>query len=789
MASTYLSTTFASAGNRKTWTFSAWFKRGNLSTNQRLFSGGDFGMIGFDSTDDRLTIRDEDNNPEVKTSQVFRDVSAWYHVVVASDTTQVTSSDRVKIYVNGNLITDLNITNYPSQNYDWQINSNVNHFVGAQTRSGPNSYFDGSMAHVNFTDGTAYDASAFGETDTNGQWKPKTAPSVTYGTNGFFLKFANSGSLGTDSSGNGNDFTKNGSGDQVTDTPDNIFCTWNPLDTHSGNTFSEGNLKLNGANSARLCSATFAPSKGKWYQEFKLTNVASGSIYIYEQSSQLMSDNLFTAGNNTGIYFSGPSVYQNGSNIGSITGGLSNNDILGIALDLDNNNVYFSKNGLWTDGIGGDFDQSDFSNAQAFSLTRTSNDNKITFSTQNGSSSSSFELIANWGNPSFAISSGNTDDNGYGNFEYAPPSGYLALCTKNLATELSPTIDDGSAYFHTQTYQGDGSSAISITNNANAGDFQPDWLWIKNRTGTYATRDHKITDSSRDATKYIESNTSDAEATYPSGTFSFDTDGFTVGDDYGVNPPSGTTSVAWQWKVNGGTTSSNSDGSITTTLQSNATSGFAIATWSGTGTAGTIGHGLGVQPKLVIVKRRNSPASSWLVQHGDLASNFVTFLNRSDTGGETDSSVFNGTYPTSSVFSVGTHAGTNQSGGTYVGYIFAPITGYSAIGKYTGNGSTNGTFIYTGFRPQWIMWKRTDSAADWEILDDKINPFNEMKSTLEANTSDTVGTEINGVDMLSNGFKHRNSYNSNNASGGTYIYMAFAENPFVSSTGIPVVAR
>jgi len=392
----------------------------------------------------------------------------------------------------------------------------------------------------------------------------------------------------------------------------------------------------------------------------------------------------------------------------------------------------------------------------------------------------------NFGGPPFSISSGNSDDNGYGNFEYAPPTGFLALCTQNLATELSPTIDDGSLYQNQVLYTGTGS-ARDVTGYG----FQPDWVWIKQRSGTTY---HRLYDSSRGAGQEVYSNATDAESDGSASQMSaFISDGFSIptsGGNYtNINTA---TYVAWGWKVNGGTTSSNSDGSITTTLQSNATSGFAIATWSGTGTAGTIGHGLGVQPKLVIVRRRNA-ASNWLVQHSDLASSNVIFLNLTSAE-QSDSTTFNGTYPTSSVFSVGTHAGTNQSGGTYVGYIFAPITGYSAIGKYTGNitSGTDGAFVYTGFRPSWIMVKCSSTAGqEWVVFDSKRDSFNVATKWLypNASTAENGTADQRDVDFLSNGFKFRNAGGPTSYSGRTYIYMAFAENPFVTSTGIPVTAR
>ena len=442
--SAYLSKTPSSEGNRKTSTFSGWFKRGSVTESGILFEAriDNDNRFDFRFNGTKVLIYGEISNTEVvylDTSQVFRDPAAWYHLVFVVDTTQGTQSNRVKLYVNGSQVTSFSTsTNNLSSNQDTPINTTNAHSVGANTSGG--GPYDGYMTEVHFIDGTAKSPTDFGEFDDNGVWIPKKYTG-TYGTNGFYLEFkqtgtsANSSGIGADTSGNDNHFTPTNlaATDVTEDTCTNNFCTWNPLDTHSGNSFSEGNLKVNGAGSARLCSTTFAPSQGKWYQEFKLTDVNSGSIYNVEQGALALSGNLFVSGSdNTGIYFTGPSVYRNGSNQGDITGGFSDDDILQIALDLDNNNVYYGKNGNWSDGVGGGFDQSDFSNASGFALTRTTSNNNITFSTQNGASASTFELIANWGNPPYAVSSSNNDGK-YGNFEYAVPSGYYALCTKRLA--------------------------------------------------------------------------------------------------------------------------------------------------------------------------------------------------------------------------------------------------------------------------------------------------------------------------------------------------------------------
>jgi len=358
------------------------------------------------------------------------------------------------------------------------------------------------------------------------------------------------------------------------------------------------------------------------------------------------------------------------------------------------------------------------------------------------------------------------------------------------------TIDDPSAHFQTTIYTGNDTDGTQITNSGNS-DLKPDWLWIKNRTDAGdAPATGGIWDSTRGFAqdKVLTSFTSNSEGQNANGFAIATTDGFTVEDGTsGDNPRTATNKnaknyVAWQWKANGGTTSSNTDGDITSTVQANTTAGFSVVTYTGTGSAGTVGHGLGETPNIVIVKERGN-TNSWLVQSNQISSvNFVTFLNRGDTGGEDDSTTFNGTHPTSSVFSVGTHTGTNRSSGTYVAYCFASIKGYSKFGIYEGNNSTDGTFVYTGFKPAFVMVKNIDAAYGWQMLDNKRDPHNVRNQSLFANLTNAEDvTTADETDFLSNGFKNREGGNSANDNY-TYLYMAFAEHPFVSSKGVPVTA-
>jgi hypothetical protein len=353
------------------------------------------------------------------------------------------------------------------------------------------------------------------------------------------------------------------------------------------------------------------------------------------------------------------------------------------------------------------------------------------------------------------------------------------------------TIDDPSEFFTTTLYTGNGSDAHSITNSANSGNFKPDWLWTKNRTGT--ARNHSIFDSNRGVQKYVYANTNDSEATVSISLQSFDTNGFTVGTSTQVNPD-GNSMVAWQWKANGGTATasgSESGDNPAYSYQANTTAGFSIVTYTGTGSAGTVSHGLGVAPDWILVKNRTDSGADWCVYHSNNTSAPETdFLKLNTTEATEDvNSIWNDTAPTSSVFTVGTSNGTNGDGDNYVAYCFAEIKGYSKFGSYTGNGSTDGAFVYTGFKPAWLMVKKSaGNARAWVIHDNTQDPTNPTANRLDANT--TEANQSSGhFDFLSNGFKCRSTEGATNQDTHTFVYFAFAEHPFVSSKGVPVTAR
>ena len=338
-------------------------------------------------------------------------------------------------------------------------------------------------------------------------------------------------------------------------------------------------------------------------------------------------------------------------------------------------------------------------------------------------------------------------------------------------------IDKPNQYFNTVLYTGNSTDDRAVTGVG----FQPDFLWIKDRT---VARVHYLADRVRGDTKYLQSQATTAEITATSAVKSIDSDGFTTGTSTTVNN-TGENYVVWNWLA-GGTASSNTDGSITSQVSASTTSGFSIVSYTGTGANATVGHGLGVAPKVVLIKGR-STTLDWVYGGDNIGWTKYLVLNKTDTSG-TASTVWNDTAPTSSVFSLGSNAAVNQSGATQIAYCFSEVKGFSKFGSYTGNGNADGSFVYTGFKPAFVIVKRTDNTGSWVITDNKRSAFNEVDKALlaDSNIADYTGYDR---DFLSNGFKLRTSEASHNQSGGSFIYMAFAENPLVTTGKVPATAR
>jgi hypothetical protein len=437
-----LTRTPSSASNQKTWTWSGWVKytEPDLSP-QTLWAGGTGsgdGSINFRVDAGTITVNTASTTLRSSTAK-FRDPSAWYHFVLVMDTTQSTANDRVKVYVNGSQITDFSATNNPSLNADMGVNSAQLHALGRRSNSA-DRYFSGYMAEVNFVDGTSLAPTAFGEFDEDsGIWKPK-AYTGSYGTNGFYLDFESSGSLGADSSGNGNNFTLNNitSADQATDTPTNNFCTLNILDQEfdGTNIITDGatNVRIAGSGSGAL-RGTYAVSQGKWYWEMKITPINTSTFYglwgIYTAEKNLTGYPGSTTGS-WGIYGGNGNAYYGGSSTTFYTDSIASGDIFSFAFNADDGQLFLYKNGSIIGANSGDLIATSGTSFPAGFTYYSPTFADGTNSPEPSGLLSRFEV--NFGGfTNFSIASGNSDANGYGTFEYAPPSGYYALCSKNLA--------------------------------------------------------------------------------------------------------------------------------------------------------------------------------------------------------------------------------------------------------------------------------------------------------------------------------------------------------------------
>jgi len=784
--SAYLNRTPASAGNRKTWTWAGWVKRSNLTDQQAFWSAGSTGTnrtsVLFDgSAKIRFFNYAGSVDVDLVTTPVYRDASAWYHFVIAVDTTQGTASNRIKLYVNGVEVTAFSTSTYPSSSQDLVFNSAIAHGIGRGEQSG-GEYFSGYLADIYFIDGQALTPTSFGEfSATTGVWMPK-AYTGSYGANGFRLTFADNSAatattLGKDAAGSNNwtpnnlSVTAGAGNDSLVDVPTNgsevdtgaggqvrgNYATLNPLQASSSTTLSNGNLEISSNAAGGQTLATLGVSSGKWYFEGTIITYSGTSpdpfIGISNTANPAIStgasSNPGYASNSYAVYLLSGNTYIQKVNSNTFTNTnatqVTNGDVIGVAFDLDAGKFWISKNGSWVDS------GNPATGANAL-FTGLSGSFAPTFR-GSGSSTGTAAWACNFGQRPFA---------------YTAPSGFKALCTANLP---APTIANPSTVMDVKLYTGNGS-----TQTISGLGFSPDFVWIKSRNT--ASWWHALFDSVRGAGNYLHTNNTNGEAGGGTSLLSsFTSDGFSLN-----NFPNGTvnntndTYVAWTWDA-GSSTVTNTAGSITSQVRANASAGFSVVTYTGTATSATVGHGLGVSPSFIVVKNR-SGSTSWAVYHASLGSGLYIYLN-STAAAVTDSGMWV-TNPTASVFSAAAYAENNGSSQSLVAYCFAPVAGYSAFGSYTGNGNADGPFVYTGFRPRWVMVKRTNSASDWWIYDTARSPYNVLTLNLYANTAsaeDNVAA-AHSYDFNSNGFKVRMGYNPTNNNGDTYVYAAFAESPF-----------
>jgi hypothetical protein len=752
--SAYLSqSTSRSPAANTSITFSFWVKLSSLTTDQTFFSSSTGGFLQFTywgaTYGNKIYVYNDSSGLDAsaaKSDGVLRDPSAWYHFLYS----KAHNSNGI-LYING-----------VAQATQSTSTANIDFFADASRRIGSTNsgfrYVSSYVANFHCIDGQALTPSSFTETDaTTGQLIPK-AYTGSYGTYGFYLQFADNSSntastLGKDTSGNGNNWTPNnlsvtaGAGnDSLVDSPTSYgtdtgvggevrgnYATFNPL--ASDGTMSNGNLQLatSGSGESSGISSIGLPVSGKWYWEVTMDTIGADPYTgITDGASRINIGNAAVAYRGNGTFSSIPTA-TNPSTAASYTTG----DIIGLAFNADSLSLAFYKNGViqgTTTGIA---------SRQYFTLC-------YCYTTA--------QRTINAGQRAFA---------------YTAPSGFKALCTQNLP---APSVTKSNTVMDVLTWTGTGGSR-TLTGLG----FSPDLVWGKARSA--AGYNHQLYDVIRGtgSTKDLSSSLTAAEgsATTDAASYgylsSFTSDGFdttsgSVNNAYWNG--SGTTYVAWSWDA-GTSTVSNTQGSITSQVRANASAGFSIVTYTGNGSAANIGHGLGVEPHLIIHKFRDT-TSNWSVYTKVTGAGGRLILNAADAFSLDGAFP---TAPTSSVFYV--NAGTNNNGVGMVDYCFAPVSGYSSFGSYVGNGSSDGPMVWTGMRPRWVMIKCSSaSGIYWVIMDAVRNSYNVVNGRLFPNTSDPEYTNNDAMDFLSNGFKFRTVDATWNGSGNTYIYAAFAEAPF-----------
>jgi hypothetical protein len=764
-SSDYLSRTPGSAATDETkWTVSFWVKRWALdsgATLHYLFAAEPAAATILAWYQDHLYFQINDSGGAayyIQTTRKFRDVGSFYHIVAVWDRDAGTAVEKLRLYINGTEETDFSVDQRSSftasADSGWHKQSTLNTISRRPgTASGYSSDY---IAEFHSIDGQALTPTSFGEFY-NGTtaWRAIQPSGLTYGTNGFYLPFTqDTPNLGVDYSGNGNDWTENGSPVQSSDSPTKNIAVLNSLIPNSYLTFSNGNRTVTHSGGTSVCPLSIYATSGKFYCEIDVVGTGTWFGYngVVPADDAALPDHVISASSQQDGYIwrnYGPSLRHNTGDI-SVTPTFANGDTLMIALDMDNGWVFFGKNGTWykTDGTT-HTDLTDSANAWATDLLAIS-DAGWTFaagaSHVSGTSSETVKVASDdWTYPGAAAD-------------------FKSLSAANLP---EATITDPGEYFNVVEWTGTGAS------NARTGlGHQTGLLWGKRTNGVGS---HYILNEVTGVLSTLSSDTTAAEDTSSSVLTSFDSDGFTLpADAAGYLNYLNREYVGWSWAGSGTSGSSNSDGSITSTVSVNDDAGFSIATWASPLSATTIGHGLSAAPELIIAREYDG-VMSWRVYHKDVGNGHYLLLDT--TGAKSATSDWNSTDPTSSVFSVSNRFNT---AGNYLAYCFRSIPGYSKVFSYTGNGSADGPFVYLGLKPRWVIYKRSDSTGSWEIFDTERSGYNLVDDKLfaDANTAETVA---DGIDILSNGFKFRSSGASRNASGGTYIGIAFAENPFGGS--------
>mgnify|MGYP003117805071 FL=1 len=782
----HLTKTFSSSDDRRTFTVSYWIKesgKGSSPTNNpHIFAAtpsentrGGIVHRGTGSDANEIYLYNQKSNTtgcQVWTNSLHRDFSGWKHIVWVVDTTQATGTNRVKFYINGVQET-LNFATTPAQNYEMEINDNNEHRIG---RGYPNDYGNYYLSQLYSVPGQTLGPENFGFTDpqTN-TWRPKKYTG-TFGTNGFYLPLDNQDDFEVDKSGNGNDFSKNNfsgtfndpnvlkdspsgavfggraqTGITTTSSAPANYATLNPLSTGTNVTLSDGNLKFtNGSTEWNNVRGTIFVESGKYYCETVVTQASANNLGWGVVQSDHATDtyigNTSTEGKRGWALYgsdgSSYTYYDAGNNNASYT--LADNDVLSMALDMDNGTIRWYRNGaLMVPTSGSNIDN--VTGSVTFACT--------------------------------AYASGNTSTFNFGQkpFKYAPPQGYLPL--NSASARPNKVVPRPDQYVGISTWTGDGNTGRNIKTL----QFKPDLVWIKQRD---ESRAHAWFDSVRGANKRLQSSTTNAETTHTDQMSAFIDNGFTVEDNNTVNVASGTY-VGWSWRAGGSKNTFNVDdvgyasaaaaglGASGNSWDSDPTGasigtkqGFSIIKHTGTGSTGTLPHGLTQKPTFYISKPV-STTGNWVV-YTDVIDGSLDYFYLNTTGAKGDSGQ---SVPTSEVFSYG------YTANEYIHYLWHDVPGLQKFGSYKGNQSADGTYVELGFRPSVIIIKSSSHAVDWVIFDVERGLHNPISNTLYPNLNGAeYGVNVM-IDVLSNGFKLRNTYTNINDSSYDYIYAAWAEAP------------
>jgi len=782
--SPYLTKTFSSAGDRRTWTYSGWVKNTAVDgTANYLLSSSEAPYAGIVfQDDDLLTVSFDISSYDVNTgSAVIREKSGWLNVVVAVDTTQTVQEERIRVWINGiQFKLAVRSGTWPIQNAQGPINNNAIHDIGALTNSGHRLFFDGFMADVNFIDGQALGPEYFGTFNSDGIWIPINPTTVIseYGQNGFRLTFSDSSNFGTDSApitaGHStlNAFTPSGfsSSDQRLDVPtiDDTNKIGNAAVLNNQDlagdtaniTLSEGNTNFVKASTGygHVRSTLALPPEGKLAFKYTYSGVAGSTLPVVGLAADdgawksMSSATVFPAQVTSTFVISAAGEAKKDNAAGTTYTAAATGYVGYCAVDMTNGNVWFgldSGGGISWFGGGNP--------ATNTTPTLSGLDNTLTW----------FIAATSYSGVGLTFDFSNEDSDF--------PTGFSPINTSGLTADIAKP----SKYFKTLRFVGNAAQR-KIQNL----EFRPDLVWIKNRDQADS---HKLLDSVRGPLNVLFPDDTAAEATDATGLLSFNSDGFTLGTGAGGFNDVGEAFVAWCWDAGSDSPTQNNAGTLESLVKSDTTSGFSIVGYTGDGNAGaTIGHGLGAVPEFFMVKNRTTAARSWLVYHKDsnVAPETGAMILDGTLAFTVDTTYWNDTEPTATVFSVGTNGQSNTVSDEYIGYFWRSVNGFSKFASYTGNGSSLGPAVHTGFRPAWIMVKRSDIASSWTIVDEERMPINGTSILLSADTAAAETTGVSDlIEFTSSGFRPIGSGNAFNTNTGNYVYAAFASQPIKYANG------